>query len=162
MRYPIDELIDKRSIIQLKIERIADASDRERLNRELIEYTKAIDEYVKEGVCTSGQVDSWHALLYQANGVTWDLETNIRKGQLGTMSLEEVGKTAIMIRESNGVRVRIKSDIVSSTGIGYKDIKINHASAPVENTRQGTFDFRPDHNDAEVYKMDFPPLGKLL
>jgi hypothetical protein len=128
MRYPIDELLDKRSIIQLKIERIDDEDDRARLVRELEDYTEAIDKYVCEGVCDTNQVNGWHSRLYEANGKTWDLEVNIRKGQLGDMSLEEIGRTAIAIRESNGVRVRVKSEIVETVGIGYKDVKINHAS----------------------------------
>jgi len=128
MKYPLDELLDKRSIIQLKIERIEDNSDKERLKKEFEDYTKAIEEYVKGGVCSFEQVEEWYKELYEANGTTWDLETNIRKGQIGEMSLDEIGKTAIKIRESNGVRVRIKSNIVETVGIGYKDIKINHAS----------------------------------
>jgi len=128
MRYPLDELLDKRSIIQLKIERIEDSEDRKRLIKEFSDYTFAICDYINEKVCTKEQVEEWHKHLYDANGNTWDLEAKIRKGQIGNISLEEVGKTAIAIRENNGVRVRIKSDIVSKTGIGYKDIKINHAS----------------------------------
>jgi len=128
MRYPLDELIDKKTIIQLKIERIKDSEDQERLKKEFEDYSKAIENYVKEGICKREQVKEWNHKLFEANGTTWDLETNIRKGQLGDMSLEEVGKTAIAIRESNGVRVRTKSEIVSTVGIGYKDIKINHAS----------------------------------
>lgn len=128
MRYPLDELLDKRSIIQLKIERIDDSEDRKRLIREFSDYTFAISDYINEKVCTREQVEEWHNKLYDANGSTWDLESKIRKGQIGDLSLEEVGKTAISIRESNGVRVRIKSNIVEKVGIGYKDIKINHAS----------------------------------
>jgi hypothetical protein len=127
MRYPLDELLDKRSIIQLKIERIPEESDK--LKEEFDEYTKAIGEYVREEVCTANQIKKWHIELYRANGNTWDLEANIRKGQTGDMSLEEIGKTAIEIRESNGIRVGIKSRIVSESGIGYKDIKVNHASS---------------------------------
>ena len=129
MRYPLDELIDKRSITQLKAERIEETQDRTRLINEFSDYTFAIADYINENICTKEQVDSWHAQLYNANANTWDLETNIRKGQTGNMSLEEVGKTAITIRESNGVRVKIKSDIVEVIGLGYKDIKINHASS---------------------------------
>lgn len=128
MRYPLDELLDKRSIIQLKIERIDDDEDRKRLLKEFSDYTFAISEYMHDGICTIEQVNEWHAKLYEANGKVWDLETNIRKGQIGNMSLEDVGKTAIKIREANGVRVRIKSEIVREVGIGYEDIKINHAS----------------------------------
>ena len=128
MRYPLDELIDKRSIIQLKIERVEDEEDVARLRRERSDYTAAIEEYISEEKCKASEVQQWHNKLYEANGKTWDLEVNIRKGQLGEMSLEEIGKTAIEIRESNGLRVRVKSEIVAATGIGYKDIKINHAS----------------------------------
>ena len=128
MRYPLDELLDKRSIIQLKIERIEDNEDKERLKREYKDYTNAIQEYIREGVCTKEQFEWWHLELYRANGKTWDLEANIRKGQIGDLSLEEVGKTAIKIREANGIRVGIKSKIVETIGMGYKDVKINHAS----------------------------------
>lgn len=129
MRYPLDELIDKRSIVQLKIERIQDDSERERLRKEFQDYTQAIEEYVREEVCKLENVHEWHNQLYQANGATWDLESKIRTGQIGDLSLEEIGRTAIRIRESNGVRIRIKSSIVEKIGMGYKDIKINHASA---------------------------------
>ncbi|MEK6820527.1 MAG: hypothetical protein AABX71_02335 [Nanoarchaeota archaeon] len=130
MRYPLDELLDKRSIIQLKIERVEGGGERPRLIGEFGDYTFAIAEYMHEGVCTQEQVNEWHRRLYEANGRTWDLETKIRLGQIGDLSLEEVGRTAVEIRESNGVRVSIKSEIVEKTGIGYKDIKINHASQP--------------------------------
>jgi FtsZ-binding cell division protein ZapB len=128
MRYPIDELIDKRSIIQLKIERIGNKEDRERLKEEQKAYSKAINVYIKDRICSEEEAQSWHDRLYEANGKTWDLETDIRKGQTGDMSLEDVGRAAIAIRESNGVRVAIKSEITTLTGIGYRDIKINHAS----------------------------------
>lgn len=128
MKYPLDELLDKRSIVLLKIERIKDDDLKERLWKEFSDYTVAIWEYIKEGFCTIQQVEEWHKEIYIANGTTWDLESDIRKGQINDMSLEEVGKTAIKIRESNGIRVAIKSKIVEISGIGYKDIKINHAS----------------------------------
>ena len=132
MRYPLDELIDKRSIIQLKIERL-EGEERGRLRKEFDDYSVAIQEYVAEGACTNEKVNQWHNELYGANGKTWDLESDIRKGQLGKMPLEEIGKRAIAIRESNGVRVRIKSRIVDATGVGYKDVKINHASQGTQN-----------------------------
>ena len=134
MRYPLDELLDKKSIIQLKIERIDNGSDRERLKKEIEDYTQAIEKYVEDGICSSEDVERWFEELYKANGIVWDLETNIRKGQISEMSLNEIGRTAIEIRESNGIRVRIKSKIVDAVGIGYRDIKINHASMEVESS----------------------------
>lgn len=132
MRYPLDELLDKRSITQLKIERINDNDEKKRLKKEFLDYTLAIQDYVKENICSDEQIEQWHNELYNANGKTWDLESNIRKGQLGNLEdisvLAEIGRTAIKIRESNGIRVGIKGKIVEICGIGYKDIKINHAS----------------------------------
>jgi len=132
MRYPLDELLDKRSIVQLKIFRIGDLKEVERLKKEFEDYTKAITDYVDERVCSMQQIKTWHRELYEANGKTWNLESMIRAGQLGNLEdinvLAEIGRTAVKIRESNGVRVGIKSKIVEAIGIGYKDIKINHAS----------------------------------
>ncbi len=128
MRYPLDELIDKRSIIQLKIERINCDEDRARLKKEYQDYTAAMEEYISEGVCRSEDAENWHKQLYEANGKIWDLESVIRQGKDGEISLEETGRRAIEIRKSNAVRVGIKSSIVEKIGRGYKDIKINHAS----------------------------------
>ena len=128
MRYPLDELLDKRSIIQLKIEKVDSDEERKRLIKEFSDYTLGIAEYINDKICTKEQVEEWHQKLYEANGKIWDLEANIRKGQIGDVTLEEVGATAIKIREANGIRVRIKSEIVVTVGIGYTDIKINHAS----------------------------------
>jgi hypothetical protein len=128
MRYPLDELLDKRSIIQLKIERGNNSVDKERLRKEYQDYTQAIDEFIADEICTREQIETWHSELYEANEKTWNLEDNIRKGQTGHLSLEEVGRTALAIRESNGIRVGIKAKVVSTTGIGYREIKINHAS----------------------------------
>ena len=128
MRYPLDELLDKRSIIRLKIERIEDDIDRERLKKEHEDYSEAIKEFITEGTCSQENILKWSEMLYEANGKIWDLEANIRKGQIGDLALEEIGLTAIEIRESNGVRVGIKSNIVRAIGQGYTDIKINHAS----------------------------------
>jgi hypothetical protein len=128
MRYPLDELLDKRSIIQLKIERGNERVDKERLRKEYLDYTQAINEFIADGICNEKQIEDWYSELYEANEKTWNLEDNIRKGQTGHLSLEEVGRTAIKIRESNGVRIGIKAKVVNTTGVGYREIKINHAS----------------------------------
>lgn len=128
MRYPLDELIDRRSIVQLKIERLEDKEDKKRLIKEFSDYTFGIAEFINERICTKEQVEEWHQELLEANGKTWDLEADIRKGKEGELGLDEVGRRAIAIRESNCIRIKIKSKIIEQTGVGYKDIKINHAS----------------------------------
>ena len=128
MRYPLDELLDRRSIIQLKIERIAD-EEKQRLKQQYKDYTRAIEEYVEEGTCTREQVEEWHNRLYGINSQIWDLEADMRQGKEGKLSLEEIGKRASQIRDRNRIRVGIKNEIVETCGLGYKDVKINHVSA---------------------------------
>ncbi|VVB82629.1 Uncharacterised protein [uncultured archaeon] len=128
MEYPLDELIDKASIIRLKFERIPNLEDRTRWINEVSEYSIAIGEYIGRELCSRKEVRDWQGRLYEINGKIWDLESDIRKGKENELGLEEVGKRAIAIRNLNGKRVGIKSEIVDKIGLGYKDIKINHAS----------------------------------
>jgi len=129
MRYPLDELIDKSSIIRLKFERIPDLEDRKKWAREIFDYSVAIGEYIGEKTCSYNQIEEWMNKLYDVNGRIWDLEAAIRQGKDKELGLEEVGRRAIKIRETNGERIRVKSEIIDNIGQGYKDIKINHASA---------------------------------
>ncbi|MCD4666271.1 hypothetical protein K8R47_00485 [archaeon] len=128
MRYPVDELLDKRSIILLKIKKIDDDREKARLQKEYGDYTEGLKKYIEEGICTGQQIEDWHNRIFEANEVIWNLESQIRKGKVEFWPLEEVGRTALQIRKSNGARIGIKSEIAEKTGIGYKDIKINHAS----------------------------------
>jgi len=66
--------------------------------------------------------------LYDINGKIWDLESDIRKGKEGELGLEEVGRRAIMIRELNKKRISVKNQITEETNMGFKDVKMNHAS----------------------------------
>ena len=126
MRYPLDELIDKRSIIQLKMERIP--IRKEELKGEYEDYTESILEYETDNITSPMDVVEWHEELYKINGQIWDLEGDIRAGKEGELGLEEVGKRALAIRDLNSERILVKRDIVARTGIGYKDVKDNHAS----------------------------------
>ena len=56
------------------------------------------------------------------------MESDIRKGKEGELGLEEVGRRAILIRNLNRERVALKNKIIEETGIGFKDVKVNHAS----------------------------------
>lgn len=121
MEMPLSEILDRMSIVKLKIERIGEPH----LKKEYEEYEKALDEFRKKGVKID---ESWIKRLHELNGKIWDLESDIRKGKEGKLGLEEVGRRAIMIREINKQRISMKNEIVERTGIGFKDVKINHAS----------------------------------
>ena len=121
MEMPLSEIIDRFTIVRLKVERIKDPA----LQKELATYAAAIQEYKHKGVVID---ESWITQLYDINGKIWDLEFDIRRGQEGKLGLEEVGRRAIAIRELNKQRVAIKNNIAEATGLGFKDVKMNHAS----------------------------------
>lgn len=114
---PISEVADRYSIVLLKSERTE-----EDLSAELELYKDIIDGYGSDLILYTSR-------LYDINGQIWDLESDVRKGKEKELGLEEVGRRAINIRELNKVRVGIKNEIVEKYGEGFKDIKINHASA---------------------------------
>jgi len=120
MEMPLSEVLDRLSIVELKIERIGEPH--------LALEKEALEEAVKEFEDRGIQIDfSWVRDLKEINGQIWDLESDIRKGKEGELGLEEVGRRAIMIRGKNKIRVGIKNAITESTGLGFRDVKMNHA-----------------------------------
>ena len=121
MEMPLPEILDRYSIVKLKVERIGEPH----LKRELDAYAQAIEEYRKKGVRIE---QLWIDQLYDINRRIWDLEADIRSGKEGKLGLEEVGRRAIAIRELNKKRISLKNAIIEKTGLGFKDIKMAHAS----------------------------------
>lgn len=118
---PLAEILDRMSIVKLKIERIGEPH----LIKEYEEYEKAVQEFKDKGIIVK---DEWLNELYKTNGIMWDLESDIRKGKENELGLEEVGRRAIAIRDLNKQRIAIKNRVVEETGLGFKDVKMNHAS----------------------------------
>ena len=120
--YPLPELIDRLSIVMLKIAHFPEENPSLILERDT--YENAIIQFS----VPAEALDVWLTQMEDINGQIWNLEANIRKGDLKEISLEEVGRTAIEIRKVNSKRVKLKGDIAEKTGSGFRDIKINHAS----------------------------------
>lgn len=117
MKMPISEIADRYSITLLKSERIEGIN----LSLELKVYKEELDKYAN--------IYDYVNRLYQINGEIWDLESDIRRGKEDILGLEEVGRRAILIRGKNKIRVSIKNEMVEKYEEGFKDIKMNHASA---------------------------------
>ena len=118
MEYPISDMIDRLSIIKLKMERTTvDHSQEYKIFRD--DLLKQIDEET---------LDSYLEPLYEVNGYIWDLEAQLRMGREEQLGLEEVGRRALKIRDFNAERVALKNEIVKLTGTGFVEKKINHAS----------------------------------
>ncbi len=130
MRMPLGEIIDRYSILKLKLERLPrlDKSGntvRQIIKKEFAAYEKAIQEFKDEKIKVKS---SWITKLYKINGKIWDLEADIRQGKEGMLGLEEVGRRAIKIRSINQERVTMKNLITKESKTGYFEIKINHAT----------------------------------
>ena len=125
MKMPISEIIDRYTITKLKTERTdEDVSD------ELNSYRTEIDKYKID-------VEQYIDRMYDINGTLWNYETQMRKlmdSRNGTgpivdandLPLVEIGKLALLVRDINGTRNGVKSEIVEKFSEGFKDIKINY------------------------------------
>ena len=118
---PVPEVADRYTIALLKIERL-DASE-----IDVPEMQRQID-YYKEGLdLDNPELADLVDKLYHVNGLMWDAEHAIRKGQDEGLGLEEIGTRAIRIRDLNRDRMKVKNDIIDLTGDGFKDAKMNYA-----------------------------------
>ena len=108
---PLSEIIDRYTITLLKSERTD-----EDVSEELAAYKKELPG--------NGIAQTFIDRMYEINGKIWETEADIRKGV--DMSLEEVGRLAIRVRELNQVRNGIKGEIVDEFAEGFKEIKVNY------------------------------------
>lgn len=126
MKMPISEIIDRYTITKLKMERTT-----EDVSEEMNAYKKEIDEYDQSLV--SEYIDK----MYEINGTLWDYESEMRKlmdskngsgpvVDVNDLPLAEIGKLALLVRDLNGTRNGVKSEIVEKFSEGFKDIKINY------------------------------------
>lgn len=115
------DVLDRYSISFLKMEKIDEQASKDEhawLSECLQELTEKYPDY------------DWHQFadyIYKINGFIWDLEAELRQGQIDG-NLEECGKRAIMIRKFNSLRVGFKNIVNKIVGEGVQDIKQNHVS----------------------------------
>lgn len=117
MKYPLSELVDKYSILALKRERLPDNQE---LNRQCDTFLFEISKYE--------WASRYIIELKGINGRIWDLEADIRKGKEKELTLEEVGRRALSIRDLNKERIFVKNRLAIELGEEFQEIKIDHAS----------------------------------
>ena len=122
MIVPPAEIIDRLSILKLKIERIGDSY----LNNEFKKLKKSLEEFKQEGVRIK---DEWVDKLYEINKKEWDLleKINEERGKENS-DYEKLGKLYLETERINKKRAETKNKIVEETGKGFKEIKKNHPS----------------------------------
>ena len=121
MEMPLPEVLDRFTIVRLKVERIGEPQILDEYNA----LKQAIEDEKKHGTLIK---EDWLQRLYDLNAKIWDLEHDIRRGKEGELGLEEVGRRALAIRDLNKQRVGIKNEVAQVTRKGFQDVKMNHAS----------------------------------
>ena len=121
------EIIDRLSILKLKLERLPSNNKEPQLiiDKEFEVYKHALEEFKKRGMVINPK---WIEKLYEINGRIWDLEADIRQEKENALGLEEVGRRALKIRGINRERIEVKNLITKESKQGFPEIKINHAS----------------------------------
>jgi len=114
---PLPEVIDRYTIARLKLERMGSGF----LKKEVETYERAMAEFKRRGVKIKNK---WIRDLYRINGKIWDNEFPIRNEQEGGMTLAEIGRIAVKVRDLNIRRAKVKNEIVRKTGLGFMDVAI--------------------------------------
>jgi len=114
--FPIIELVDRLAIAEVKFKRTK-ANEEELLwymNEAIrINLTEIVDEY---------------ADLKRIHDEIWELEAELKTGREAELSLEEIGRRAIAIRDHNNKRVKLKNVMAEKLNCPVREIKKDHLS----------------------------------
>ena len=114
--FPIIELVDRLAIAEIKFKRTK-ANEEELLwymNEAIrIDLTQIVDEYED---------------LKHIHDEIWELEAELKTGREAELSLEEIGRRAIAIRDHNNKRVALKNSIAEKLNCSVREIKKDHLS----------------------------------
>ena len=115
--FPIIELVDRLAIAEVKFQRTK-ANEEELLwyiNQSLrIDLTQIVNEYED---------------LKRIHNEIWELEAELKTGREAELSLEEIGRRAIAIRDHNNRRIRLKNSMAEKLNCSVREIKKDHLSA---------------------------------
>lgn len=129
MELPLSEIIDRLTILKLKIERVGEPH----LNNEYAKWNEALQAFQQRDSQTKKE---WFNTLYEINRRDWDLDADLRKIVASAATLEhawkiaeeklgfaEVGRRAQIMAQLAKERTLIKNKIVEETGAGFTEIK---------------------------------------
>lgn len=116
--FPVFELIDRLVIAQVKFEKTQGAN-----RAELEFYQQQAQEFDLDLIEDETQ------LLKQIHKQIWSLEAELKAGRESELSLEELGRRAIEIRNWNNRRIAIKNSMADKLGqSNLHEIKQDHLS----------------------------------
>lgn len=116
MKFPVIELVDRLAIAEVKWQRT-------QANREELDwYQQQVAEFDQSVIS-----QDMHTLQHIHNAI-WELEKELKSGQEQSLSLEEIGRRAIMIRNLNNQRIQLKNKMAQSLSCPVREIKHDHLS----------------------------------
>ena len=110
------EIIDKKTIIQIKLERITDAAKRVNLQKEYDELAEASSSIIADS-------DPLYKALYDVNCELWDIEDHIRDLERDKDFGDDFIQTARSVYFKNDKRSEIKREINLKTRSGLIEEK---------------------------------------
>ena len=114
--FPVIELVDRLTIALIKFEKTG-------LNQDEVNF------YQNQVTCLDLSAISDHLDLLQNIHISiWDLEKELKSGCENQLSLEEIGRRAIKIRNLNNKRVALKNKMADILGCPVREIKVDHLS----------------------------------
>ena len=75
-----------------------------------------------------GEIVDEYENLKQIHNEIWDLEAELKTGREAELSLEEIGRRAIAIRDHNNKRVALKNSMAEKLNCAVREIKQDHLS----------------------------------
>jgi hypothetical protein len=115
---PALELIDRLCISRIKYNRTQGQNQ--------IELDWYEDQWKK--IQCSPEIEQIITDLTQIHNNIWDLESELKSGVEQHLSLEEIGRRAIKIRNENSKRIALKNKAATLLNHPVREIKMNHLS----------------------------------
>ena len=116
MKFPVIELVDRLAIATIKWQRTQS-------NQEELEwYQQQVAEFDQTVISQDMLV------LQRIHNAIWELEKELKSGQEQSLSLEEIGRRAIEIRNLNNQRIQLKNKMAQSLDCPVREIKHDHLS----------------------------------
>ena len=114
--FPVIELVDRYTIACLKY-------DKTHANKEELDFYK--EQLVNHNIdLIQVEIDQ----LYQIHAQIWQLESQLKSGKEQELSLAEIGRRAIDIRDFNNKRIKLKNLVAEKLGCVVREIKQDHLS----------------------------------
>jgi hypothetical protein len=116
--FPVLELIDRLCIARVKWERT-------KANKEELDWY----ENIWKDIPTSPELEDNVNRLTEIHNQIWNLEWQLKSGVEEQLSLEEIGRRAIKIRDYNNKRIALKNGTAVLLNDPVREIKQDHLSA---------------------------------